>query len=198
MSRSRSARLDTHTARRSSRSGAGTLRLPGIGFRSVRYCQNELVVTSEKRKPRLTTTRTSTTPSTMTAARASNKIAHEEEQTALTNDAHQSETQELISGLPHDVVITHILKSEFFRDPIDLPQIRAVSSGMRDAVAGMGRRKLEDQNVERAALRGFLSTLKHKLKTGHLTRKNDRHVCERAARSGHLETLKWERKRLPV
>ena len=71
----------------------------------------------------------------MPSAQASTERAHLRGRAALANDAHQSETQEAIPGLPHEVVVMHILRSENLGDPIDLARLRAVSRGMRDAVA---------------------------------------------------------------
>ena len=42
---------------------------------------------------------------------------------------------EAIPGLLNDIVVTHILRSEYFDDPADLARLPAVSRAMRDAVA---------------------------------------------------------------
>ena len=47
---------------------------------------------------------------------------------------------EAIPGLLNDIVITHVLRSEYFDDPADLARLPAVSRAMRDAVAATGLR----------------------------------------------------------
>ena len=53
--------------------------------------------------------------------------------TPNTTDTHPFDTEEAIPGLD-DIVVTHILRSQYFDDPRDLAQLRVVSRPMRDAV----------------------------------------------------------------
>lgn len=50
----------------------------------------------------------------------------------------QPSAQLAIPGLPTEVVVFHVLKSENFRDPGHLAQLRVVSHAFRDAVAATG------------------------------------------------------------
>ena len=52
-------------------------------------------------------------------------------------DTRESSPQAAIPGLLDDIVVTHILRSEYFDDPADLARLPAVSHAMRDAVAAM-------------------------------------------------------------
>ena len=94
---------------------------------------------------------------------------------------------EAIPGLPQDVVVTHILRSD--TDPIVIARLRAVSRPMRDAVDQTGL-FVEEMPTERAAELGCLDTLHHQLLKGRLSKSI---VCEFAAHGGHLEVLKWLR-----
>ena len=55
--------------------------------------------------------------------------------------AHEYSPQEAFPGLPQDVVVTHILRSD--TDPIVLARLKAVSRAMRDAVERTGLRVVE-------------------------------------------------------
>ena len=125
----------------------------------------------------------------MPSAQASTERAHLRGRAALANDAHQSETQEAIPGLPHEVVVMHILRSENLGDPIDLARLRAVSRGMRDAVTATGR-KIEQLSQREAARRGCIRTLMHLERRGRLYVEV---LCQTAAGFGQLETLQWAR-----
>ena len=92
---------------------------------------------------------------------------------------------EAIPGLPQDVVVTHILRSD--TDPIVIARLRAVSRPMRDAV-DQTRLFVEEMPTERAAELGCLDTLHHQLLKGRL---NKSIVCEFAAQGGQLEMLQW-------
>ena len=94
---------------------------------------------------------------------------------------------EAIPGLPQDVVVTHILRSD--TDPIVIARLRAVSRPMRDAV-DQTRLFVEEMPTARAAELGCLDTLHHQLLKGRLSKSI---VCEFAAHGGHLEVLKWLR-----
>ena len=50
-----------------------------------------------------------------------------------------ADAQQAIPCLPNHLVVTHILRSEYFDDPADLARLPAVSRAMRDAVAATGR-----------------------------------------------------------
>ena len=91
-----------------------------------------------------------------------------------------------IPGLLNDVVVTHVLKSEYFDDPADLARLPAVSRVMRDAVAATGLR-FEELGEYDARMLGCLSALKRLHRGGRLSRQE--YLCETAARGGHLEKL---------
>ncbi len=46
-----------------------------------------------------------------------------------------TDAQDAIPGLLDDIVVTHVLRSDYFDDPADLARLPAVSRSMRDAVA---------------------------------------------------------------
>jgi hypothetical protein len=94
---------------------------------------------------------------------------------------------EAIPRLPNDVVVTHILRPEYFDDPADLARLPAVSRAMRDAVAATGLwfEKLGEANAVRL---GCLSALQRRQRGGHLSRQH--YLCQAAARSGQLDELK--------
>ena len=54
------------------------------------------------------------------------------------NAADTANAGEAIPGLLNDIVVTHVLRSEYFDDPADLARLPAVSRAMRDAVAATG------------------------------------------------------------
>ena len=97
------------------------------------------------------------------------------------------ETQEAILGLPDDIVVTHILRSDHFDDPADLARLPAVSRAMRDAVAGTGLR-FKELDEDDAVELGCLSALQRRQRGGHLSRRES--LCAAAASSGQLEELK--------
>ena len=99
------------------------------------------------------------------------------------------DAQEAFPGLPQDVVVTHILRSD--TDPIVLARLHAVSRAMRDTVDSTGL-LVEEMTVGRAAELGYLDTLKHKREKDRISDFCDWfHVCRAAARGGHLEVLQW-------
>eukprot|EP00230_Micromonas_polaris_P003101 CAMPEP_0119223784 /NCGR_PEP_ID=MMETSP1327-20130426/33338_1 /TAXON_ID=38833 /ORGANISM="Micromonas pusilla, Strain RCC2306" /LENGTH=138 /DNA_ID=CAMNT_0007222061 /DNA_START=788 /DNA_END=1204 /DNA_ORIENTATION=+ len=87
-------------------------------------------------------------------------------------DANTANAGEAIPDLPDHLVVTHVLRPEYFDDPADLARLPAVSHAMRDAMASMG-------------LRGTPLNA---------------NTCSAAAEGGHLEVLQWARanERLPV
>ena len=95
--------------------------------------------------------------------------------------------QDAIPGLLDDIVIAHVLRSEYFDDPADLARLPAVSRGMRDAVAATGLQFEELDELEAVNL-GCLSAVQRLYRGGRLSRQG-RH-CHAAARGGNLEKLK--------
>ena len=75
-----------------------------------------------------------------------------------TTPASLADAQDAIPGLLNDIVITHVLRAEYFDDPADLAWLPAVSRGMRDTMAGTG---LQDEklNAKRAVDLGCVSAL---------------------------------------
>ncbi len=94
---------------------------------------------------------------------------------------------EAIPGLLNDIVITHVLRSEYFDDPADLARLPAVSRVMRDAMAETGLRSKELGEAKAIEL-GCLSALQRLQRGGRLSRQE--RLCQAAARSGQLEELK--------
>ena len=100
--------------------------------------------------------------------------------------AQQADAQEALPGLPNHLVVTHILRSEYFDDPADLARLPAVSRTMRDAVAETGL-QFEELVENEAVELGCLSVLKRLQRGGRLSRQE--YHCQAAARSGQLEEL---------
>ena len=96
-------------------------------------------------------------------------------------------TQAAILSLPNHLVVTHILRSQYFDDPADLARLPAVSRAMRDAVVETGLR-IEELGEVRAAMLGCLNAVQRLQRGGNLSRKE--YLCVAAARSGQLEELK--------
>ena len=107
--------------------------------------------------------------------------------TIATTPAIPTDAQEAITGLPDHLVVTHVLRSEYFDDPADLARLPAVSRGMRAAVAATGLR-FEELGEKKAAELGCLSAVQRLQRGGRLSRKE--RLCEAAARVGNLEELK--------
>ena len=105
-----------------------------------------------------------------------------------TTPASLAGAQEAIPDLPDHLVVTHILRSEYFDDPADLARLPAVSRAMRDAVAGTGLRFEELSEHEAATDLGCLSALQRRQRGGRL--QYQERLCQAAARSGQLEKLK--------
>ena len=103
------------------------------------------------------------------------------------SDTNQSSPQAAIPGLPDHLVVTHILRFEYFDDPYDLARLRPVSRAMRDTVAATGLRFHELSEFEAVELR-CLSAVQRRQRRGLLSRRQL--LCEAAARSGQLEKLK--------
>ena len=94
---------------------------------------------------------------------------------------------EAIPRLPNHLVVTHVLRSEYFDDPADLTRLPAVSRAMRDAVAATGLRFKEIHGCDAARL-GCLSAVQRLQRGGCLSRQE--FLCWAAARGGNLEELK--------
>ena len=94
---------------------------------------------------------------------------------------------EAITGLPNDIVVTLILRSEYFDDPADLARLPAVSHAMRGAVAATGLRFKELREWDAAQL-GCLSAVQRLYRGCRLSR--EELLCVAAARGGYLEELK--------
>jgi hypothetical protein len=101
-------------------------------------------------------------------------------------DANAANAGEAIPGLLNDIVITHVLRSEYFDDPADLARLPVVSRGMRDAVAETGLQFKEHREYEALTL-GCLSAVQRLQRQGRLSRQE--YLCAAAARSGQLEEL---------
>ena len=107
--------------------------------------------------------------------------------TTVTTPASLADTQEAIPRLPDPLVVTHILRSEYFDDPADLARLPAVSRAMRDAVAATGLR-FKELDEKRAVNLGCVSAVNRLYRGGRLSRQEL--LCRAAARGGHLEELK--------
>ena len=101
-----------------------------------------------------------------------------------TTDPHESSPQDVIPGLLDDIVVTHVLRSEYFDDPVDLARLRRVSRAMRDAVTATGLR-FKKMEVNEAVELGCLKRLQRE---GRLSCQE--YLCQAAAGSGQLEELK--------
>jgi hypothetical protein len=137
----------------------------------------------EEKKPGATTTRTRhPSHAAMTAASGDAATSNTPANPAVAQDA--------IPGILNDIVVTHVLRSEYFGDPADLARLPAVSRAMRDAVAATGLRFVE-LGEDTAVDIGCLSALLRLQLAGRLSRQE--FLCEAAARSGQLEKLKLSR-----
>lgn len=117
------------------------------------------------------------------------------------------ETQEAIPGLPDDIIVTHILRYDYF-DAAERARLQSVSRGMRDAVTAtdeafsglpnylvrlrmesrgmhdavtMTGRRVENLNERDAVKFGCLGTLRRLQRRGLLSQ--EEHLCQAAARS---------------
>ena len=98
-------------------------------------------------------------------------------------DASAANAGEAIPRLLNDIVIEHVLRTEYFDDPADLARLPAVSCAMRDVVAATGLAFEELDELDAVNL-GCLSALKRLQRRGHLSRQ--KYLCWAAARGGHL------------
>ena len=90
---------------------------------------------------------------------------------------------EAIPSLLNDIVVTHVLRSEYFDDPADLARLPAVSRVMRDAVAATGL-TFAELGEDEAVMLGCLSALQRRQRGGRLSCQEL--ICAAAARSGQL------------
>jgi hypothetical protein len=97
----------------------------------------------------------------------------------VATPASLADAQEAIPDLPDHLVVTHVLRSEYFDDPVDLARLRR-----------QGRLSRQERLCAAAARSGQLEELK-------LLRANgcpwDWETCRMAAMGGHLEVLQWAR-----
>ena len=105
----------------------------------------------------------------------------------VTTPASLADAQDAIPGLLNDIVVTHVLRSEYFDDPADLARLPAVSRAMRDLVAETGLR-FEEFDEDDAVELECLSALYRLQRVGRLSRLEL--LCGAAAGSGQLEELK--------
>ena len=117
----------------------------------------------------------------------SGKKARARKQKHERRDANAADAGEAIPGLPDNVVVTHVLRSEHFDDPADLARLPDVSRAMRDAVAETGL-QFAELDEKRAVELGCLSAVQRMQRQGRLSRQEL--LCQAAVRSGQLEELK--------
>ena len=103
------------------------------------------------------------------------------------NTANTANAGEAFPRLPNHLVVTHVLRSEYYDDPADLARLPAVSRAMRDAVAETGLR-LKELDEDAAVKLGCLSAVQRMQRQGRLSRRE--YLCQATARSGPLEELK--------
>ena len=130
------------------------------------------------------TTRTRNHPLLSSNAMSGKKARARKKKSERSRDANAGEA---IPGLLNDIVVTHILRSEYFDDPADLARLPAVSRAMRDAVAATGLR-FKELDEKRAVELGCVSAVQRMQRQGRLSRQEL--LCQAAARSGQLEKLK--------
>ena len=107
--------------------------------------------------------------------------------TTATTPASLAEVQDALPGLPDHLVVTHVLRAEYFDDPAELARLRMVSRTMRDTVSATGLR-FEEMDENEAVELGCLSVLRRLQRQGRLS--HQEYLCAAAARSGQLEELK--------
>jgi len=127
-----------------------------------------------------------TTPSAMSSNATLGSETRASKRKRACRDATAANAGEAIPRLPNDIVITHVLNSEYFDDDADLARLPAVSRAMRDAVADTGLRFQELDEYHAVEL-GCLSALRRRQRGGRLSRRE--RLCGAAARSGNLEEL---------
>ena len=128
-----------------------------------------------------------TTPSAMSLNATLGVETRASKRKRACRDATAANAGEAIPRLPNDIVITHVLNSEYFDDDADLARLPAVSRVMRDAMATTGLR-FRELDEEEAVELGCLRAVLRRQRRGLLSRPE--RVCETLARSGQLEKLK--------
>ena len=93
-----------------------------------------------------------------------------------TTPASLADAQDAIPGLLDDIVVTHVLRSEYFDDPADLARLPAVSRAMRDAVAATAL-AFDELDENEAVDLGCLSAVQRLHRGGHLSRQE--YLCQR-------------------
>ena len=127
-----------------------------------------------------------TTPSAMSSDATLGVETRARKRKRERRDANAANAGEAIPRLPNDIVITHVLNSEYFDDDADLARLPAVSRAMRDAVAATGLR-FKELGEDAAVELGCLSAVQRLQRGGRLSRRE--RLCGAAARSGNLEEL---------
>ena len=193
-------RLGRKNARGSEREGRGVAKREILSIykyatrKSKRSASS--FVTSQKKsndnekssQPRAQRTRHHLPPSAM-SKKKSGAVRRSKKRAAATNP---------FTGLPLDVVLTHILRTDRLPDPIDLARLRAVCRGMRDAVAATGR-EIQEHDGASAAKAGCLSTMQHLQRRGRLPflkragNPETAYLCGSAAEGRQLEVMQWLR-----
>ena len=123
----------------------------------------------------------------MTSNKARARKRRERRERRDANADNAANAGEALPRLPDHLVVTLILRSDYFDDPADLARLPAVSRAMRDAVAATGL-EFEELDEDRAVNLGCLSAVKRLQRGGRLSRQE--YLCQAAARSGQLEELK--------
>ena len=175
--------LSSGAARFIARGFLGTLRWQSILF-ETKICFVRETGATTPIAPHNTTTR-----ATQTKQMSSN-MARVETRAGKRKRERDANAGEAIPGLLNDIVVTHVLRSEYFDDPADLARLRVVSQSMRDAVTATGLKVEEVVNGSTAVELGCLSALRRLQRRGRLSTEERKYFCEAAARGGHLEELK--------
>ena len=175
--------LSSGAARFIARGFLGTLRWQSILF------ETKICFVRETGATTLIAPHNTTTRATQTKQMSSN-MARVETRAGKRKRERDANAGEAIPGLLNDIVVTHVLRSEYFDDPADLARLRVVSQSMRDAVTATGLKVEEVVNGSTAVELGCLSALRRLQRRGRLSTEERKYFCEAAARGGHLEELK--------
>ena len=173
--------LSSGAARFIARGFLGTLRWQSILF------ETKICFVRETGATTLIAPHNTTTRATQTKQMSSN-MARVETRAGKRKRERDANAGEAIPGLLNDIVVTHVLRSEYFDDPADLARLRVVSQSMRDAVTATGLKVEEVVNGSTAVELGCVSAVQRMQRQGRLSRQE--YLCEAAARGGHLEELK--------
>jgi hypothetical protein len=131
----------------------------------------------------------------MTSNKARARKRRERRERRDANADNAANAGEALPRLPDHLVVTLILRSDYFDDPADLARLPAVSRAMRDAAAATGLR-FEELGEYQALHLGCLSALQRRLRGqrgGRPWYYQREYLCHAAARGGHLEELKGVR-----